>query len=201
MCWPVAAARKSLGEAAAESLSTRRVLSRPLAAGAAPTTPAAEPVPSPPRPSAKAIDVRLISPLCLSSVLSPAIPSSLRNMSAFGPPACDGVEKLLSGADEVSVGPLAEPGSPWGPGGPAGPVGPVWLHVSGVSPAAQVWVASSMIRTAPGGVLAGLMQAWMVPSADGIAATATAAPAPRAATVGRAKRSRKRRDVGAIGRH
>src|SRR4051794_37983368 len=174
MCWPVAAARKSLGEAAAESLSTRRVLSRPLAAGAAPATPAAEPVPSPPRPSAKANDVTLISFLCLSSVLSPAIPSSLRNMSAFGPPACEGVEKLLFPAELLPVplsavdDPPAGPGSPVGPCGPAGPVapgGPCWFQTTALSPAGQVAPASaSMMCTVPSAAT----QAWTVPSADGI---------------------------------
>src|SRR5512133_3616797 len=121
-------------------------------------------------------------------------------MSAFGPPACDGVEKLLSGPDEVSgVDPLDAPGSPCGPAGPAGPGGPCWFQTRSVSvPAVHVTPPSAlMTRTAP---VAVLTQAWIVPSADGIAATPTAAPAPSAAMVGSAMR-RKRREVGAICRH
>src|SRR3954469_443380 len=175
----------------------RRVWSRPFAGGDVPTGAPLVPVRSPPRPSAKANDETSISPLCLSSVLLPAIPGSLRNMSTDGPPACVGVEKVSVDGEVVS--PVEVPAGPGSPCGPGGPAGPVWLQLSGVSPAAQACAASSMIRTAPGGVLAGLMQAWMVASAAGMAANATAAPAPRAASVGSAKR-RRRRVVGLIGR-
>src|SRR4051812_33186685 len=199
MCWPVAAARNSLGEEASYTLSIRRVWRRPfvarfpLAADPLGVRPP-DPVPSPPRPSENAKDVTSISPLCLSSVLSPATPSSLRNMSADGPPAWVGVEKVSfdDEEDEDSSGPAGlvpdTPGSPTGPAGPgapSGPGGPCWAHVIGASSSLHCWVSASMIRTAPTGVLFFAMQAWM-PSPDGIAATPTAAPAPSAAIVGSA---------------
>src|SRR4051794_18739522 len=119
----------------------RSVCRRPLVAGfLAPVACDPVPVPSPPRPSENANEVTSISPLCLSSVLSPAIPSSLRNMSADGPPAWVGVEKVSFDDDEdesdddESPEPTASapagPGSPCAPGGPGGPT---WAHVTGVS--------------------------------------------------------------------
>src|SRR3954451_3386105 len=196
MSWPVAAARNSFGEDASYTLSIRRVWRRPFVApfpleplGARPP----DPVPSPPRPSENAKDMTSISPLCLSSVLSPATPSSLRNMSADGPPAWVGVEKVSSFDDEdESLEPTASlpagPGSPCGPCAPAGPDGPSWAQVTAVSSLLHCSLPESRIRTAPFG-----RGAWAVlrtqarkGPADGIAATPTAAPAPSDAIVGSA---------------
>jgi hypothetical protein len=91
-----------------------------------------------------------ISPLWSSSVLSPEIPSSLRKMSADGPPPWSLPDPVSVPPNEPVPEPLS-PGGPVGPLGPAGPVGPVWFQVSAFSFVAQVSV-SSTIRATPVGV-------------------------------------------------
>jgi len=76
-----------------------------------------------------------------------------------------------------------------------GPAGPCWFQSSAVSVPVQVCAgvaSASMIRMAPFEVVT---HEWMVPSADGMAATPTAAPAPSAATVGSAIRSARLENV------
>jgi hypothetical protein len=138
----------------------------------------------------KAKDSIAIWFLCWASSLSPGMPSTARKMSADGPPAW-----LVSNGEppvvppEVSVPDPESPGGPGSPCGPGGPAGPCWLQVSVASPALQVCagVASvSMTRSAPTVAPPVARHAVMTPLDDGMAAIATAAPAPSTTAVGNA---------------